>query len=120
MAAPTRGVLSELAIFRQLPRQPSELPRISWLLLYTRTVREEQSLLAAFVKRNKRDRYREILDNPLLPGVSGFEVASTIVDSGSRVLMFTMHASEHLPTEVLKAGAQGYVLKSQAGKDSRD
>jgi len=52
-----------------------------------------------------------------MPGMSGLEVASTIVQIGSRVLMFTMHDSEHLPTEVLKAGAQGYVLKSQAGKD---
>jgi DNA-binding NarL/FixJ family response regulator len=44
-------------------------------------------------------------------------VASIIFELGSRVLMFTMHESEHLAIEVLQAGAQGFVLKSQAGKD---
>jgi DNA-binding NarL/FixJ family response regulator len=52
-----------------------------------------------------------------MPGMSGLEVASSIFDLGSRVLMFTMHESEHLATEVSQAGAQGFVLKSQAGKD---
>jgi DNA-binding NarL/FixJ family response regulator len=52
-----------------------------------------------------------------MPGMSGLEVASTVFESGSRVLMFTMHESEQLATEVSHAGAQGFVLKSQAGKD---
>ena len=52
-----------------------------------------------------------------MPGTSGLEVASTIFELGSRVLIFTMHDSEHLAAEVLRAGAQGFVLKSQAGKD---
>lgn len=52
-----------------------------------------------------------------MPGMSGLEVASAIFESGSRVLMFTMHESEQLATEVSNAGAQGFVLKSQAGKD---
>lgn len=52
-----------------------------------------------------------------MPGISGLEVASSISELGSRVLMFTMHESEHLATEVAEAGAQGFVLKSQAGKD---
>jgi DNA-binding NarL/FixJ family response regulator len=52
-----------------------------------------------------------------MPGMSGLEVASSIFDLGSRVLMFTMHESDHLSAEVSQAGAQGYVLKSQAGKD---
>jgi DNA-binding NarL/FixJ family response regulator len=52
-----------------------------------------------------------------MPGMSGLEVASVIFELGSRVLMFTMHESEHLAIEVLQAGAQGFVLKSQAGKD---
>jgi len=51
-----------------------------------------------------------------MPGMSGLEVASSISDYGSRVLMFTMHESEHLATEVAEAGAQGFVLKSQAAK----
>jgi DNA-binding NarL/FixJ family response regulator len=52
-----------------------------------------------------------------MPGMSGLEAASAIFASGSRVLMFTMHESEHLAAEVSQAGAQGFVLKSQAGKD---
>src|SRR6185503_1604641 len=52
-----------------------------------------------------------------MPGMSGLEVASSIFDLGSRVLMFTMHESDHVTVEVSQAGAQGYVLKSQAGKD---
>jgi DNA-binding NarL/FixJ family response regulator len=52
-----------------------------------------------------------------MPGMSGLEAASAIFALGSRVLMFTMHESEHLATEVSRAGAQGFVLKSQAGKD---
>lgn len=35
----------------------------------------------------------------------------------SRVLIFTMHDSDRLATEVRDAGAQGYVLKSQAARD---
>jgi DNA-binding NarL/FixJ family response regulator len=52
-----------------------------------------------------------------MPGMSGLEVASSIFELGSRVLMFTMHESEHLASEVSQAGAQGFVLKSQANKD---
>jgi len=52
-----------------------------------------------------------------MPGMSGLEAAPTIVESGCRVLMFTMHQSEQLPIDVSRAGAQGLVLKSQAGKD---
>jgi len=54
-----------------------------------------------------------------MPGMSGLEVAAKVatLDVGSRVLMFTMHESEMLPSEVRKAGAQGYVLKSQATRD---
>lgn len=54
-----------------------------------------------------------------MPGMSGLEVAAKVatLDLGSRVLMFTMHESEMLPAEVRKAGAQGYVLKSQATRD---
>ena len=52
-----------------------------------------------------------------MPGMSGLEVASSIFDLGSRVLMSTMHESDHVTVEVSQAGAQGYVLKSQAGKD---
>ena len=52
-----------------------------------------------------------------MPGMSGLEAASYIAASGSRVLFLTMHESEHLGAEVFRAGAHGFVYKSQAGKD---
>jgi DNA-binding NarL/FixJ family response regulator len=54
-----------------------------------------------------------------MPGMSGLEAASEIARtrSGCKVLIFTMHESERLDVEVRNAGAQGYVLKSQAARD---
>jgi DNA-binding NarL/FixJ family response regulator len=54
-----------------------------------------------------------------MPGMSGLEAASEIARLGfrCRVLIFTMHNSPRLPHEVRAAGAQGYVLKSQAARD---
>ena len=51
-----------------------------------------------------------------MPFMSGIEAASRIAKMGtkSRVLLFTMYESERLVTEAQQAGAQGYVLKSQA------
>ncbi len=54
-----------------------------------------------------------------MPGSSGLEVVSNLRKSGFRqpVLMFTMHKSDQLVNETKTAGAQGYVLKSQAVED---
>jgi DNA-binding NarL/FixJ family response regulator len=54
-----------------------------------------------------------------MPGMSGLEAASEIskLGSHSHVLIFTMHDSPRLIHEVRAAGAQGYVLKSQAARD---
>jgi DNA-binding NarL/FixJ family response regulator len=54
-----------------------------------------------------------------MPMMSGLEAARRIAQSGTstRVLMFTMHESDSLGQEVRDAGAQGYVLKSQAAKN---
>jgi DNA-binding NarL/FixJ family response regulator len=54
-----------------------------------------------------------------MPKMSGLEAASRIsaLHIASRVLMFTMHESDRLITEVRAAGAQGVVLKSQAARD---
>jgi DNA-binding NarL/FixJ family response regulator len=51
-----------------------------------------------------------------MPRMSGLEASSRIRRSGLTipVLIFTTHDSERLATEVRYAGAQGYVLKSQA------
>jgi DNA-binding NarL/FixJ family response regulator len=54
-----------------------------------------------------------------MPGVSGLEACSRMRKIGLTlpVLIFTTHQSERLRTEVQQAGAQGYVLKSQAARD---
>lgn len=51
-----------------------------------------------------------------MPGSSGFEVVSRLRKSGFNrpILMFTMHQSAQLTNEARQAGAQGYVLKSEA------
>lgn len=54
-----------------------------------------------------------------MPGISGLEAVRRMSKLGgsSRVLMFTMHEAESLEAEIRDAGAQGYVLKSQAARD---
>jgi DNA-binding NarL/FixJ family response regulator len=51
--------------------------------------------------------------------VSGLDATTQILKvlPQTRVLILTMHESEQVVTEVLKAGAHGYVLKSDADHD---
>ena len=53
-----------------------------------------------------------------MPELNGLEATRQILAAGSqtRVLILTAHESEQLIREVLGAGAQGYVLKSDAGR----
>jgi len=54
-----------------------------------------------------------------MPGLNGLEAARQIREASplSEVLILTMHESEQLIREVIAAGARGYVLKSDAGRD---
>jgi DNA-binding NarL/FixJ family response regulator len=54
-----------------------------------------------------------------MPELNGLEATRQILKDIPRtiVLILTVHESEQLVREVLKAGAQGYVLKSDAGRD---
>lgn len=54
-----------------------------------------------------------------MPGMSGLEAASRIAALGTatRVLVFTMHESQRIASDIRQAGAQGYVQKSQAARD---
>jgi DNA-binding NarL/FixJ family response regulator len=51
-----------------------------------------------------------------LPGLNGLEATSRILKESpeSEVLILTMHHSEELAQQLIKAGARGYVLKSDA------
>jgi len=53
-----------------------------------------------------------------MPTLSGFEAASRIAGLGlnCRTLLFTMYESKRLGAESRRAGAHGYVLKSQAAR----
>ena len=54
-----------------------------------------------------------------MPTLDGLEAARQIVSSGSstRVLILTMHHSDPLIQQMLKAGVRGYVLKSEAASE---
>jgi DNA-binding NarL/FixJ family response regulator len=54
-----------------------------------------------------------------MPELNGLEATRQIVKTApqTQVLILTMHDSEELVKEVLTAGARGYVLKSDAGRD---
>lgn len=54
-----------------------------------------------------------------MPGMSGLEAAARMrkLRIDIPIVLFTMHQSHRLETEVREVGAQGYVLKSQAARD---
>jgi len=54
-----------------------------------------------------------------MPGMSGLEATARIrgLQLQIPILIFTMHESERLESDVRGADAQGYVLKSQAARD---
>jgi DNA-binding NarL/FixJ family response regulator len=65
------------------------------------------------VRRNKPNL---VLLDLTMPEMNGLEVARVIRDESPEtdVLIFTMHFSEDVAREVLRCGARGYVLKSDA------
>jgi two-component system response regulator NreC len=54
-----------------------------------------------------------------MPRLNGLDAATLIFKANpkARILMLTMHAAEALIQQTLKAGASGYVLKSDAERD---
>ena len=54
-----------------------------------------------------------------MPNLNGLEATRQILQrlTSSQVLVLTMYESEQIVREVLEAGARGYVLKSDAGRD---
>ena len=54
-----------------------------------------------------------------MPELNGLEATRQILKDrpSTEVLILTMHASEQLVREVLDAGARGYILKSDAGRE---
>jgi DNA-binding NarL/FixJ family response regulator len=54
-----------------------------------------------------------------MPNLNGLEATRQILRSlpQARILILTMHESEQVVREVLEAGARGFLLKSDAGRD---
>ena len=54
-----------------------------------------------------------------MPGMSGLEAARQIakLNLGCRILIFTVHDSDWLKSEIRDSGAHGYVQKSQVARD---
>jgi DNA-binding NarL/FixJ family response regulator len=54
-----------------------------------------------------------------MPNLNGLEAARQILGASPNVaiLILTMHDSDHMVREVLRAGARGFLLKSDAGRD---
>jgi DNA-binding NarL/FixJ family response regulator len=54
-----------------------------------------------------------------MPELSGFEATRRLleVSPDTKVLILSMHESDEVIREAVKAGARGYVLKSDAGRD---
>src|ERR1700747_1726441 len=54
-----------------------------------------------------------------MPNLNGLDAARQILatDPDARILILTVHESEQVVREVLAAGARGFLLKSDAGRD---
>src|SRR5437899_6619528 len=54
-----------------------------------------------------------------MPNLNGLEAARQILATSpnAAILILTMHDSDHIVREVLRAGARGFLLKSDAGRD---
>lgn len=54
-----------------------------------------------------------------LPGISGIEAAKQVrqISPNSRIITLTQHDSQQMVQDAFRAGAVGYVLKSEAGRE---
>ncbi|MGB9198287.1 MAG: response regulator transcription factor, partial [Terriglobales bacterium] len=60
-----------------------------------------------------------ILLDITLPGISGIQAARQIrvISPDSRIIFLSQHDSIQIAKDALSVGAQGYVVKSDAGRD---
>jgi CheY-like chemotaxis protein len=55
----------------------------------------------------------------IMPSLNGLDAAKQIakISPGTKILILTMHESDQLIHKILDAGARGYILKTDAGRD---
>jgi DNA-binding NarL/FixJ family response regulator len=87
--------------------------RPDWRVLGEAANGREAVRLAASLKPNV------IVLDVTMPELNGLEATRQILASApeTRVLILSVHESEQIVREVLEAGAQGYLLKSDAGRE---
>jgi DNA-binding NarL/FixJ family response regulator len=102
-------VVDDHAVVRRGVREVLE-SRTSWEVVAEATTGHEA------LDAVKRHRPEIVVMDISLPELNGLEATRQIVRASpqTEVLVLTMHHSEELAREVLKAGARGYVLKSDA------
>ena len=71
------------------------------------------------IERVRRHKPDVVVMDFSMPGLNGLEATRQILKAHpvTEVLVLTMHESEQIAREALSAGARGYVLKSDAGRD---
>ncbi|MBM3876527.1 MAG: response regulator transcription factor [Verrucomicrobia bacterium] len=71
------------------------------------------------LERVKQHKPNVAIMDVTMPDLNGLEATRQIRKQhpDTEVLVLTMHESEQIAHEVLKAGARGYILKSDAGRD---
>ena len=105
-------VVDDHQIVRQGVRSLLERLRPEWTILEAAGGAEATELI-------RRENPDLVVMDITLPGLSGLEVTSRLRKAGfdRPILIFTMHISKQLAADTREAGAQGYVLKSQAVED---
>jgi DNA-binding NarL/FixJ family response regulator len=71
------------------------------------------------IEKTKRLRPDVVILDLSMPEMSGLEATRQIVKNvpQTQVLVLTIHDSENMASAALQAGARGYVLKSDAGRE---
>lgn len=74
------------------------------------------------VRLTERFHPQVLITDIQMPGLNGLEVARAVARSAksTRVVVFSMHASESYVLEALRSGASGYVLKTSRLSDVLD
>jgi DNA-binding NarL/FixJ family response regulator len=105
-------IVDDHEVMREGMRSLIAKARRDWTVSGEAATGEEAIELARSVKPDV------IVMDLTMPGASGLEATLRMRQLGLQipVLIFTMHESERLESDVREASAQGYVLKSQAAR----